>query len=52
MLVTLTSHSDSYFERSNISFHETKLDGAELNSKGLDDRARNNGQKIIWFSTD
>ena len=52
ILVTLTSRSGSYFERSNISFYENKLDGVELNSNGLDDRIRKNGQRIPWFSAD
>ena len=38
ILVTLMSRSDSYFERSNISFYENKLDGVELNSNGPDNR--------------
>ena len=37
VLVTLTSHSDSYFECSSISFCESKLNGVELNSNGLND---------------
>ena len=32
ILVTLTSHSDYDFERSNISFKENKPDGVDLNS--------------------
>ena len=52
IMVTLTTRSDSYFERSNISFFENNLDGVELNSNCLDDRVRKNGQKILWFSAD
>ena len=36
ILVTLTSHSDYHFKRSNISLKESKLDGVDLNSDGLD----------------
>ena len=36
ILVTLTSRSDSNFERSNISLNETKPDGVDSNSNGLD----------------
>ena len=36
ILVTLTSRSDSNFERSNISLKENKPDGIDLNSNGLD----------------
>ena len=35
ILVTLTSRSDSDFERSKISLKENKLDGVDLNSNGL-----------------
>ena len=52
ILVMLTSRSDSYFERSNISFCENKLDGVELNFNAFDDRVRKNEQKILWFSAD
>ena len=34
-LVTLMSRSDSYFERSNLSFYENRLDGVELDSNVL-----------------
>ena len=36
ILVTLTSRSDSNFERSNISLKENKRDGVDPNSDGLD----------------
>ena len=36
ILVTLTSRSDSDFERSNISLKENKPDGVDLNSDCLD----------------
>ena len=36
VLVTLTSRSDSNFERSNISLKENKRDGVDPNSNGLD----------------
>ena len=52
ILVTLTSHSDSNFERSNISPKENKQDGVDLNSNGLDYCVRNNEEKILWFSAD
>ena len=52
ILVTFTSRSDSYFQRLNISFYASKLDGVELNSEGLDDRVRKKGQKILWLSGD
>ena len=34
ILVTLTSHSDYDFERSNVSLKENKPDGVNSNSKG------------------
>ena len=52
ILVTLTSRSDSNFERSNISLKETKPDGVDWNSNGLDYCVRNNEGKIRWFSAD
>ena len=36
IMVTLTSRSDYHFKRSNISLKESKLDGVDLNSDGLD----------------
>ena len=52
ILVTLTSHSDSNFELSNISLKENKRDGDDLNSNGLDYCVRKNEGKILWFSGD
>ena len=52
ILVTLTSRSDSNFERLNISLKETKPDGIDSNSNGLDYCVRNNEGKIRWFSAD
>ena len=48
-MVTLTSRSDSNFERSNISLKETKLDGVDSNSNGLDDCVQNNEGKFDGF---
>ena len=45
-------HSDSDFERSNISLQENKLDGVDLNSNGLDYCVRKNQVKTLWFSAD
>ena len=42
ILVTLTSGSDSNFERSNIGLKETKPNGVDSNSNGLDYCVRNN----------
>ena len=52
ILVTLTSHCNSDFECSNISFNENNLDGVDLNSDGLDHCVRKNGGKMLWFSAD
>ena len=49
ILVTLTSRSDSNFERSNISLKETKPDGVDWNSNGLDYCIRNNEGKFDGF---
>ena len=40
----------THFERSNISLKETKPDGIDSNSNGLDYYLRNNERKIRWFS--
>ena len=40
----------THFERSNISLKETKPDGVDSNSNGLDCCLRNNERKIQWFS--
>ena len=45
ILVTLTSRSDSNFERSNISFKENKRDGVDPNSDGLDCCVQKNKKK-------
>ena len=50
ILITLTSRSDSDFERSNVSFKENKLDGFNPNSNDIDYYVRKNEEKILWFS--
>ena len=52
ILVTLTSQSDSDFERSNHSLKENKPDGVDPNSKDLHYYVRKNNGKILWFSAD
>ena len=52
ILVTLTSRSDSDFERSNVSFKENKPDGVNPNSHDIDCYVRKNEGKILWFSAD
>ena len=52
ILVTLTSRSDSNFERLNISLKENKRDGVDSNSNGFDYCVRKNEGKILWFSAD
>ena len=52
ILVTLTSHCDSDFERSSIGFNENRLDGVDQNSNVLDYCVRKNGGKILRFSED
>ena len=52
ILVTLTSRSDSNFERSNISLKENKQYGVNSNSNGFDYCVRQNERKILWFSAD
>ena len=49
ILVTLTSRSDSEFERSNVSLKENKPDGVNPNSNNIDYYVRG---KIRWFSAD
>ena len=49
ILVTLTSRSDSNFERSDISLKENKRDG---DSNGFDYCVRKNKGKVLWFSVD
>ena len=51
ILITLTSHSDSHFERSNTSFSENKLAGVDLNSNRCECGVRMYGGKIMWVST-
>ena len=48
-LVTLTSRSDSDFERSNISFEENKLDGIDLSSNGLTTALERTKEKFHGF---
>ena len=50
ILVTLTSRSDSNFERSNISLKENRWDGVDSNSNGFDHCVRKKEGKIPWFS--
>ena len=52
ILVTLTSHSDSDFERLNVNLKENKPDGVDPNSDDLDCCVRKNEGKILWFSAD
>ena len=52
ILVTLTSRSDSNFERSNINLKENKRDDVDFNSNGFDYCVRKNEGKILWFSAD
>ena len=49
ILVTLTSRSDSDFERSNVSLKENKPDGVNPNSNDIDYYVRKNEE---WFSAD
>ena len=50
--LTLTSRSDSDFERSNVSLIENKPYGVNLNSNDMDYYVRKNEGKILWFSAD
>ena len=50
ILVTLTSRSDSDFQRSNVSLIENEPDGVDPNSNDLDYCVRKNVGKILWFS--
>ena len=52
ILVTLTSRSDSNFERSNIRLKENIRDGVDPNYNGLNYCVRKNEGKILWFSAD
>ena len=52
ILVTLMSHSNSDFERSNVSLKENKPDGVNPNSNDIDCYVRKNEGKILWFSAD
>ena len=49
ILVTLTSRSDSDFERSNTSFKENKPDGVDLNSNGLTTAFERTKEKFYGF---
>ena len=52
ILVTLTSRSDSNFERSNISLKGNKRDDVDSNSNGFDYCVQKNEGKTLWFSAD
>ena len=52
ILVTLTSRSDSNFERSNISLKENKWDGVDPNYNGLKFCVRKIKGKILRVSAD
>ena len=52
ILVTLTSRSDSDFERSNFSLKENKPDGVNPNPNDINYYVRKNEGKIRWFSAD
>ena len=52
ILVTLTSRSDSDFERSNVSLKEDEPDGVNPNSNDIDYYVRKNEGKITQFSAD
>ena len=52
ILVTLTSRSDSDFERSNVSLKEDKPDGDNPNSYDIEYYVRKNEGKIRGFSAD
>ena len=52
ILDTLTSSSDSDFERSKVSLKENKPDGLNPSSNNIDYNVRKNEGKIIWFSAD
>ena len=49
ILVTLTSRSDSDFERSNVSLKEKKPDGVNPNSKDIDYYDRKDEGKFYGF---
>ena len=49
ILATLTSRSDSNFERSNISLKENKRNGVDPISNGLECCVRKNEGKIYGF---
>ena len=52
ILVTLMSHSDSDFERSNVSLRENKPDGVNPNSNDTYYYVQKNEGNIRWFSAD
>ena len=49
ILVTLTSPSNSDFERSNISFKENKPDGVDLSSNSLTTAFESTKEKFYGF---
>ena len=49
ILVTVTSRSDSDFERSNVSIKENKPDGVNPNSNDIDCSVRKNEGKLYGF---
>ena len=49
ILVTLTSHVDSDFEHSNISFKENKPDGVDMNSNVLTTAFERTKEKFYCF---
>ena len=52
ILVTLTSRSDSNFERSDTNLKENKRDGVDSNYSGINYDVRKNEGKYLWFSAD
>ena len=52
IVVTLTSHSDSTFERSNISFKENKPGGVDPVSNGFYFCVRKKEGRTLRFSAD
>ena len=52
ILVTLTSHSDSNFERSNFSFKENKPDGVDPNCNGSYYYVRKKEGRTLRLSAD
>ena len=50
--VTVTSRSDSDFERSNVTLKENEPVGVDPNSNNPDYCVRKNEEKILWVSAD